>query len=189
MRPVGKYDAPPSGAFLNHGEFRSGRQWIGSLSDNQIADVTRLADMTSLTGLYLRDNQIADVTPLAYLTSLTQVSLRSNQIADVVPLAGLGLLEFLGLGDNEVVDLSPLTELNSLRWLGLWNSQIEDIGPLLDNAGLGARDIIHVWRNRLDEYSRDQDIPALEDREVRVIRTGHRFFLSPPIRSGKGSSE
>ena len=150
-----------------------------SLYVNQIADVTPLADMTSLNWLLLVANQIVDVGPLAHLTSLVYLGLQNNQIADVTPLAGLTGLSRLGLGDNELVDVSPLTELSSLGWLGLWNNDIEDIGPLLDNPGLGAGDIVHVWRNPLNEYSKAQDIPALEDREARVIHAGHDVPFLP----------
>ena len=135
--------------------------------------------MTSLTVLSLWNNRLADVTALAELTLLTELHLHNNEIADVTPLAELTRLESLGFGDNEVVDVSPLTELGSLGWLGLWNNDLEDIGPLLDNAGLGAGDIVHVWRNPLNEFSRAQDIPTLEDREVRVIHTSHDVPFLP----------
>ena len=143
-----------------------------SLWTNRITDVTPLADLTSLTGLDLDSNQITHVTALADLASLNVLYLRNNQIADVTPLAGLIRLGYLSLGDNELVDVSPLTGLDSLWWLGLWNNRIEDMRPLLDNAGLDAGDIVHVWRNPLNEFSRAQDIPTLEGREVRVIHTG-----------------
>ena len=143
-----------------------------SLWTNRITDVTPLADLTSLTGLDLDSNQITHVTALADLASLNVLYLRNNQIADVTPLAGLIRLGYLSLGDNELVDVSPLTGLDSLWWLGLWNNRIEDMRPLLDNAGLDAGDIVHVWRNPLNEFSRAQDIPTLEGREVLVIHTG-----------------
>ncbi len=143
-----------------------------SLWTNRITDVTPLADLTSLTGLDLDNNQITHVTALADLASLNVLYLRNNRIADVTPLAGLIRLGYLSLGDNELVDVSPLTGLDSLWWLGLWNNRIEDMRPLLDNAGLDAGDIVHVWRNPLNEFSRAQDIPTLEGREVRVIHTG-----------------
>ena len=150
-----------------------------NLSNNQITDVTPLADLTSLTWLGLQHNQIADVTPLAGLTGLWRLGLGDNELVDVSPLTDLSSLGWLGLGDNELVDVSPLTDLSSLGWLGLWNNDIEDIGPLLDNPGLGAGDIVHVWRNPLNEYSKAQDIPALEDREARVIHAGHDVPFLP----------
>ena len=143
-----------------------------SLWTNRITDVTPLAGLTSLDGLDLDNNQITHVTALADLTALTSLYLRNNRIADAMPLAGLTRLGYLSLGHNEFVDVSPLTGLESLWWLGLWNNGIEDMRPLLDNAGLDAGDIVHVWRNPLNEFSRDQDIATLEGREVRVIHTG-----------------
>ena len=45
--------------------------------------------MTNLTGLLLHQNQISDVTPLANLTNLTELKVRENPIADLAPLRRL----------------------------------------------------------------------------------------------------
>ena len=152
------------------------------LSDNEIADVTPLAGMTSLAFLDLRGNRIADVAALSDLTSLFALWLSDNEIADVTALSELTSLTRLHLGNNEIVDLSPLRGLDQLEWVALWNNQIEDLGPLVENAGLGAADTVHVWRNPLMASSRNQDIPALEEREVRVIHVGHDVPFLPAAR-------
>ena len=60
-----------------------------SLDGNRITDVSPLAGLTKLKGLYIARNQITDVGPLAGLTKLRRLSIASNHITDVSPLSGL----------------------------------------------------------------------------------------------------
>ncbi|WP_118840037.1 leucine-rich repeat domain-containing protein [Salinibacter ruber] len=93
----------------------------------EIANLHRLATLTSLTELSLRDNQITDVGPLGELTNLTELYLGGNEIADVGPLGRLTNLTGLNLADN---DVGPLGELANLTELNLWRNQITDVEPL-----------------------------------------------------------
>ena len=77
------------------------------------------SDRKLVTELNLANKDIADLTPLEKLTSLTKLDLYKNQITDLTPLAGLVRLEELGLGSNEITDLSPLTGLKRLEHLNL----------------------------------------------------------------------
>ena len=106
------------------------------LHDNQISDLSPLADLTSLTELRLGDNQISNVSPLASLTSLTRLFIGGNQIGDVSPLAHLRGLTELWLNDNQLADISPLADLTNLRWLYLNGNQITDVTPVTYIAGL-----------------------------------------------------
>ena len=136
---------------------------------NKVQDVSDLSGMTTLRTLLVCGNEVADVTPLGELAGLTRLTLFDNRIVDVGPLAALTGLEQLELGDNRIADVSPLAGLESLSALFLWNNEIADIGPLVDNAGIGADDLVQVWRNPLDERSRDEHLAALEGRGVRLV--------------------
>ena len=50
------------------------------LSDNQIQDISVLANLTNLTSLGLRDNKIQDISALANLTNLTRLGLWESSI-------------------------------------------------------------------------------------------------------------
>ena len=149
------------------------------LDGNQIADVTPLASLTSLNWLYLRSNRIVQVSRLGRLASLTVLELGDNRITDATGLAGLTSLSRLGLGDNRIVNVKPLAGLTSLTWLALWNNRIEDIAPLVYNPGIGADDVVHVWRNPLSGRSRDSHIRTLGYRGARVVHRGHDVPFFP----------
>jgi Leucine-rich repeat (LRR) protein len=139
------------------------------LLDNQISDVSPLAGLTNLAGLGLNRNQIADISPLVGLTNLTLgLWLAHNQISDVSPLANLSSLAILELGDNGISQVSPLADLTSLTELYLWDNEIGDISPLVQNAGLGAGDIVDLELNPLSSDSITTYIPQLEARGVIV---------------------
>ena len=105
-------------------------QWLDLNYTNQIADLTPLASLKSLTSLYLGRNQIADLTPLASLKNLTDLSLWQNQIADLTPLASLENLTSLHLSGNQIAELTPLASLENLTSLRLGWNQIADLTPL-----------------------------------------------------------
>ena len=118
--------------------------------------------------LATRLSQIDDLSPLAGLVRLQHLHLPHNQIADLSPLAGLVQLPYLYLSSNQIEDLSPLVGLVQLKRLYLEDNKIVDIQPLLDNVGLRVGDKIWLQGNNLSDISRNQHVPALEARGVRV---------------------
>ena len=138
------------------------------LDQNQISDISPLANLTNLTALLLEHNQISDISPLADLTSLTELYLAYNQISDISPLADLTSLTRLYLRDNQISDISPLANLTSLTELGLDENQIRDIRPLVENPGLGAGDRVSLRNNPLSDTSLNTYIPQLQARGVIV---------------------
>ena len=95
-------------------------------SNNQIADISPLANLTNLRQLLLADNQIVDVGPLANLTNLNSLNLNNNQIADISPLANLTNLTQLRLDDNRIADVGPLANLTNLQELWLLHNPLSD---------------------------------------------------------------
>ena len=77
------------------------------------------ADRQRITELYLTEQDIADLSPLADLPQLQVLNLRGNRITDLRPLARLAHLEKLGLDGNQVTDLTPLRGLKMLKVLDL----------------------------------------------------------------------
>ena len=78
-----------------------------NLHNNQISDISPLANLISLDILSLHNNQISDISPAANLTSLMNLRLDSNQISDIAPLmenAGLGEGDEVSLTDNPLSD-------------------------------------------------------------------------------------
>ena len=97
------------------------------LWDNLVADLSPLANMTTLTYLDLGYNRISDISPLEKLTRLKWLELQGNQITDVTPLAGLTSLENLWITDNRITDYSSIDNLS----LSVFEyDQICDMPPL-----------------------------------------------------------
>ena len=123
---------------------------------------------------------IADLTPLANLTSLTNLHLPDNAISDIAPLAGLKSLIDLGLEGNAISDIATLAGLTSLRGLFLSNNEVTDLAPLVANDGLGDGDRIDLEGNPLDKASLDTHIPALQGRGVIVRDNDSRKRVQIP---------
>ncbi len=103
-----------------------------SITENQVYDLTPLANLTKLESLRLDDNHISDITPLANLTKLQYLSLEFSQLSDLSPLENLAELRYLSLGFDQFsnVSLSPLANLTKLEELYLHPHNILAIPPV-----------------------------------------------------------
>jgi hypothetical protein len=136
-----------------------------NLSSNSISDLGPLSGLTSLTSLSLGYNSISDLGPLSGLTNLPYVNLGHNSISDISALSGLTGLTSLHLDNNSISDISPLSGLTSLIYLNLdSNPNLSDIQPLLDNAGLGAGDMVNLESTSVS----CTDVAALQAKGVTV---------------------
>ena len=112
-----------------------------SARGRRISDLKGLEFATNLTLiLNLRDNNISDISPLANLTNLEVLLLEGNKISDISPLSGLTNLKTLDLGDNAISDLSPLANLANLKTVRLRNNVLSDIAPLI-----GLTNLAYLW--------------------------------------------
>jgi hypothetical protein len=147
-----------------------------SLANNQITDLSPLAELTNLRELFLNNNQISDLMPLAGLTNLQSLNLYDNQIIDISPLANLtnlgGPFGALGLSGNQISDLSPLSGLTKLHWLMMYDNNISDLTPLESLTNLNLSMIVPATlrgNNVTDEQiealkeaiRRNQDNPSM----------------------------
>ena len=130
-------------------EYAVNLHWL-RLQYGDIANLSPLAALTSLTSLGLHGNEISDVSPLAALTSLTSLDLSNNEILDLSPLAALTSLTFLELYDNGISDVAPLAEFTSLERLDLDNNSIADISPL---AGMTSLTSLWLSANEISDVS------------------------------------
>lgn len=135
----------------------AGLEWASNLfyldlEYNAITDVSPLAGLAGLQGLYLSYNPVADIKPLLALPNvvwlglggmslsnlafvdffpqLLSLAVASNQIADLTPLTRLGGLQSLYVGYNPVTNLDRVQSLTSLT--------------LLDVSGMGLRNLAFV---------------------------------------------
>jgi internalin A len=150
----------------------TGLEQLDLSCNHQIRYLSPLANLTRLKSLYLQNNWIAVISPLGNLTSLRLLSLWGNEIRDISPLADLTGLTQLYLASNQIRDISPLASLSNLTYLDLEDNQIEDIFPLLENEGFSEGDQIDLRGNPLSADSISICIPELEARGVIVTWQG-----------------
>ena len=74
-------------------------------------DLSPLANLKNLRGLFLPQNKVSDISPLAGLTNLKYLNLENNEVSDVSALGGLTNLEALSLSNNQISDFSPIAGL------------------------------------------------------------------------------
>lgn len=141
-----------------------------TLSEQSIADLSPLCALGHLRDLYLGVMELDDIDFAVCLWEVRNLNLEINHIASLEPLRLLADLEVLNLWQNDVVDLAPLTGLVKLREVNLGGNRIVDLQALVDNAGLGAGDVVRVSDNPLSAAAVAVQIPALEGRGVVVIR-------------------
>ena len=100
------------------------------LYDNDLTDITFVENMTNLEHLILYENAITDITPLENLSNLEYLDLYFNSITDIAPLAGKTNLINLYLDRNQITDLSPLAASTNLISLGLYKNDLTDLTGL-----------------------------------------------------------
>ncbi|MEW5854852.1 MAG: leucine-rich repeat domain-containing protein [Myxococcota bacterium] len=118
------------------------------LHQNEIADVSPLADLQRLAVLHLGINQITDATPFSSMGGLTHLTVFQNEIPDVTPFATMTQLEVLHLRYNLLDDISPLAELTGLKELTFGNNAIEDISCV---AGMEQLELLNGYMNYIED--------------------------------------
>jgi internalin A len=73
------------------------------LSNNRIADLSPLEDLTNLEDLNLSGNEISYIDGLGFLSGLRILNLSNNLIDDLEPLFRLKNLEYVDTSGNKVI--------------------------------------------------------------------------------------
>lgn len=97
---------------------------------------------------------------------IEQLDLSHNLLTSMDPLEDLFAVFSLDVSYNRITDATPVSGLGDLGELSLRNNLISDLQPLVDNAGLGAGDVVNIQENCLSES--DPDIQTLQSRGVSV---------------------
>ena len=136
---------------------------------SSVSDLSPVAGLTNLTHLgFASNHDISDVSALARLTNLAGLWLNGNSISDISPLASLTNLTRLSLSNNSISDISALSSLTQLKKLRLDRNSITDLSPLVANTGLGSGDMVDVRNNLLSYLSIHTHILTLQNRGVTV---------------------
>ena len=136
------------------------------------ADIQDLKYMVNLYSLNLRENDITDISCLAELPRLESLQLSDNSITDLSPLAGMTELMNLYVDGNDITDLSPLAEMTQMRYINVGdNPNLTDLSPLsgmtemenIDFQNLLVSDLSFLSGMTRVEYLNLSSIPAGTD--------------------------
>lgn len=154
------------------------------LCENEIGELSPLANLVYLKGLYLKLNFISDLSPLANLTNVAELDIsennigdisvvanfprlrllmgQSSQIEDISSLSELDSLEVLDMARNNISDVSPLANVTSLRHLLLRDNGVSDISPLANLVNLEVLDLGNNWLYDIDAISSLPNLRVLD---------------------------
>ncbi len=146
------------------------------LNENEISDISPVANLTHLEQLELHNNQISTIPSLSALTNLTRLGLSNNQINDITRLTGLTGLEELQLHNNQISNISELSGLTSLIALGLGDNQITTVPSL---SSLGSLEFLNLYGNQITDASGVSGLNNL----VELILTLNQLSTLPDLSS------
>ncbi|MEJ6951858.1 leucine-rich repeat domain-containing protein [Natronospora cellulosivora (SeqCode)] len=115
---------------LGFGNHISSITEIDYLEENQISDLSSLANLSKLEELVIPSNIIEDISPLAELRNLRILDITNNQVEDISSLSELANLNYLFISHNQILDISPLSNLINLSRLNSSSNQVSDIFAL-----------------------------------------------------------
>ncbi|WNR45788.1 leucine-rich repeat domain-containing protein [Paenibacillus roseipurpureus] len=104
-----------------------------SLGSNKLNDIRALESLPNLTNLSLDHNQINDISVLSNFPNLEQLSINHNQIKSIDSISSLTKLTFLNIEENQISDISATQTMKKINLLMANNNQIHDISPLANS--------------------------------------------------------
>ncbi|MCE9598850.1 MAG: leucine-rich repeat domain-containing protein [Spirochaetia bacterium] len=172
-----------------------------NLYNNQLSDVSFLADCPYLEELDLTENLLIDAGQFGSLTSLKKLTLWGNQIVTLQGISGASSLEYLvlaynrltsveGLGGlqklsaleisyNQIGSLDPLADLKNLESLGAGDNPFESLSPLGHLKKLKSLGLVSNYKLKLTTMP---EIPSLKT--LCIGATGRIDSIHKRIRAG-----
>ncbi len=153
------------------------------LEDNEIADLTPIADLKLLLSINLAGNQVESIEALKDLERVQYLELSSNKVKDIAPLSKLTNMRSLYLSGNEIADLAPLKKLTKVWTLYIAGNPVQDFAPIGDLKWLSSFDASECKIEKLDFLN-----PLTELKTV-MLENNEIKDLSPLVEMAKGDSE
>lgn len=96
------------------------------------------------------DNDITDVSPLANHEELTEVQLANNHVADISTLGSCTHLRIVGLSNNEISDISALEPCEDMRDIAVDGNKLQSLHGLENHDNLRQ---VYAQRNSISDAS------------------------------------
>lgn len=124
-----------------------------------LKNIEFLRPLEFLNGLDLSDNEITDLSPIANFKFLEKLSLRSNKVEEFPNLKVLKTLRFLDLSQNKIKNISNLKEAKRLEYLNLSTNQISEI---IEATALKELKFLAIGNNPITDFSKMSGLKKLK---------------------------
>ena len=149
---------------LNDRQLAEGLQnWLISLSDKNIIDITPISAFRWATNVWLDGNQIADIGPIGALTMVRALNLKNNSIKSLAALNRLQNLSELNVSHNQI---DGLEDLGSHPRLIEFNASHNVISSMQGIEGLPQLLELNLSNNRMTSLRPLQNLRQLTNVNV-----------------------
>ncbi|MBY4678753.1 DUF3592 domain-containing protein [Marinobacterium arenosum] len=129
--------------------------------DEQISDLSSIADLYRLQELYLQGNALSSLAGVQPLTQLRKLSVAGNKmLTSTKGIENLLMLEEFQANKASISDLSGLDKLSDLRVVGLMMNEISDVSVF---SALSKLEDVTLNYNRIQDISAFANKPALKN--------------------------
>ncbi len=130
------------------------------LNDNELTDITPIAEYTDIVELHIENNNIENIDDLSDMTGLTTIDLSRNIITDFSDLLSITNLEEVNLSYNEISVIPDIsTAWPDLTYLDLSSNELTDTSGVMGHPSL---ETLNIMNNGLVELKGLSNLPYLD---------------------------
>ena len=165
--------------------------WIRLYNDN-ITDLSPLAELKNLQALRISNTKVSDLSPLSSMMNLQQIWIEFSPVSDLSPLVSLPSLREIHIENVSTLrDISPVSEIINLTHLGLVSTGVKDIAPIRSLTNLKTLNLrnspvreitwLHGMDNITDIFLGGTRITEEQIKEYQNSHPGCRIDQGVPI--------
>lgn len=141
-----------------------------------IQDLTGLEHCIAVQEIDLEDNEIEDVSPMAELKLLQSINLAGNKIQSIEPLKDLERVQYLELSRNRVRNIAPLAKMTNMRSLYLSENKVRRLGALKNLTKVWT---LYVAKNPIKDFAPVGKLKWLSSFDASQCNLEKLDFLKP----------
>ncbi len=153
------------------------------LGNNEISDLSPIAELKLVQSLTLSRNKIESIAPLAKLERLQYLELSGNSVSDLSPLAKMTNMRSLYLSDNKITKIDVVKDLKKVWTLYLAGNKVEDLAPIGELRWLSMLDLRGCQVEKLDF------LKSLTELQYVMLAENKISDLSVLVEMAKGDSQ
>ena len=122
------------------------------LGHQALTDLSKIPEyLPELRLLIIADNQVSDLSPLANLKHLHYLEIFVNRVKDLSPLAGLRELVDVNISYNPISDITPLLNSPMMQRIWLESTKVSQSGVDQLRAAYPEAKIVNIGKGSVDQ--------------------------------------